>query len=93
MIDDYWSIKEVAEKWGISRRRVNAMIKAGQIPNAIYHGGMWFIPKRTRKPVDGRTIPHSRKSSVSPKTMTWCDGCTRHGKCSLEPYGASICDE
>lgn len=93
MIDDYWSITEVAQKWGISRRRVNAMLHAGQIPNAVYHNGMWFIPKRTRKPVDGRTIPHSRKPKTEPKKQTWCEGCVNHGNCRLEPHGASICDE
>ena len=94
MIDDYWSINEIAEKWGISRRRVNAMCKAGQIPKAVYHNGMWFIPKRTKKPIDGRTVPHSRKTSTEPKNWNnWCDGCVNHGKCNLEPFGASVCDE
>ena len=71
MIDDYWSIKEVAEKWGITPRRVNAMCRKGQIPKAVFHNGMWFIPKHTRKPEDGRTIPHSRKAKTATKTMTW----------------------
>lgn len=93
MIDDYWSIKEVAEKWGITRRRVNAMCMKGQIPKAVFHNGMWFIPKHTKKPIDGRTVPHSRKPKTEPKKITWCDSCVNHGKCILEPYGASICDE
>lgn len=52
---EYLSITEVAEKWGISPRRLQTLCANGKIEGAARFGKAWMIPKDTRKPVDGRT--------------------------------------
>ena len=52
---DYMTLKEVAEKWGVTPRRVNYYCAAGRIPGAEKMAGVWLIPKNAEKPIDGRT--------------------------------------
>lgn len=51
---EYLTVKEVAEKWGISGRRVNLLCNAGRIIGAEKKGFMWLIPKNAVKPTDLR---------------------------------------
>ena len=51
---EYMTLKEAAEKWGVSTRRVNYYCAAGRIPGAVKMATIWLIPKRTEKPADGR---------------------------------------
>ena len=53
-MDNYLTIKEVAEKWNLSTRRVQKMCADGIIPGVIRFGRAWAIPKDAEKPVDGR---------------------------------------
>ena len=48
------SCPEVAEKWGISERRVQILCKQNRIPGVSKIGYMWLIPKAAEKPTDGR---------------------------------------
>ena len=52
---DYMTLKEAAEKWGVTPRRVNYDCAAGRIPGAVKMAGVWLIPKNAEKPIDGRT--------------------------------------
>ena len=52
---DYMALKEAAEKWGVTPRRVNYYCAGGRIPGAVKMAGVWLIPKNTEKPIDGRT--------------------------------------
>ena len=53
---DYMTLKEAAEKWGVTPRRVNYYYcAAGRIPGAVKMAGVWLIPKNAEKPIDGRT--------------------------------------
>lgn len=54
MINGYLSIKEVAEKWGISPRRVRVLCEAERIEGAAKLGREWAIPADSPKPNDGR---------------------------------------
>ncbi len=54
------SVKEAAEKWGISDRRVRILCADGKIPGAFQQGRAWKIPANAEKPADGRY-----KSAVS----------------------------
>ena len=45
---DYMTLKEAAEKWGVTPRRVNYYCAAGRIPGAVKMAGVWLIP-RTQK--------------------------------------------
>ena len=53
---DYISIAEAAEKWGITRRRVQVLCNEGRIPGLTKFGKAWAIPKDAEKPVDARKI-------------------------------------
>ena len=50
----YISVKQVAEKWGISDRRVRTLCSEGKIPGVTREGRSWKIPEEARKPEDGR---------------------------------------
>ena len=52
---DYMTLKEAAEKWGVTPRRVNYYCAAGRISGAVKMAGVWLIPKNAEKPIDGRT--------------------------------------
>jgi len=52
---DYMTLKEVAEKWDVTPRRVNYLCAAGHIPGAVKKASVWLIPKTAEKPIDGRT--------------------------------------
>ena len=52
---DYMTLKEAAEKWVVTPRRVNYYCAAGRIPGAVKMATIWLIPKDAEKPIDGRT--------------------------------------
>lgn len=51
---DFLSAAEMAIKWGVSKRRVTILCKAGRVPGAKIVGNMWLIPEDARKPEDPR---------------------------------------
>ncbi|MBQ3108209.1 MAG: helix-turn-helix domain-containing protein, partial [Clostridia bacterium] len=53
----YMTVKEAAEKWGISDRRVRILCAEGKIPGAYRQGRGWKIPANVEKPADGRYKP------------------------------------
>ena len=50
----YLSTFEVAEKWGISPRRVGILCNENRIPGAQRAGSRWIIPEDAPKPTDAR---------------------------------------
>lgn len=51
---DYISVQEAADKWGISKRRVQLLCSSCRIEGATKIGNMWLLPSNSEKPVDGR---------------------------------------
>ena len=51
---EYLTVKETAQKWGISGRRINTLCNEGRIASAEKKGLMWLIPKDAEKPADLR---------------------------------------
>ena len=51
---DYISIREAAEQWGVSERRVNQFCAEGRVDGARKFGGAWAIPCHAEKPSDPR---------------------------------------
>lgn len=51
---EYLTVKEIAEKWEISGRRVNLLCNEGRIAGAEKKGFMWLIPENAVKPADLR---------------------------------------
>lgn len=54
MSKEYKSIKDVANEWKISTRRVQILCTNGRIPGAIKDGRVWKIPADAEKPDDNR---------------------------------------
>ena len=50
----YMTVKQAAEKWGISDRRVRILCSEGKIPGVTREGRSWKIPAAAKKPGDGR---------------------------------------
>ena len=51
---EYLSISQTAEKWGISKRRIQVLCSQDRIPGAIKIGSYWAIPEDAEKPKDER---------------------------------------
>lgn len=51
---EYISVREAAEGWGITPRRVEALCAQGRIHDVERVGKIWLIPKSASKPLDGR---------------------------------------
>ena len=51
---EYLSAKQTAEKWGISKKRIQFICKQGRIPGAFIVGNSWAIPADAEKPADKR---------------------------------------
>lgn len=61
---DYISVRQAAEQWGISDRRVRLLCEQGKIEGVIRDGVSYRIPVRAVKPADGRKL---RSKIVSPE--------------------------
>lgn len=59
----FMTVKQAAEKWGISDRRIRVLCSEGKIPGAFQEGRGWKIPVDAEKPADGRF--KSRESLLS----------------------------
>lgn len=55
----YITVKEAAEKWGLSDRRVRILCNEGKIEGVVKKGHAYQIPEDAVKPIDGRA--HSKK--------------------------------
>ncbi|MBO4591214.1 MAG: helix-turn-helix domain-containing protein [Eubacterium sp.] len=53
-MEGFLTIKEVAEKWNVTPRRVQLMCSDGTIPGAMKFGGVWAVPEDAERPADGR---------------------------------------
>lgn len=51
---EYLTTAEAAQRWGITRRRVNDLCNGGRIKGVIQKGKIWLIPGNAQKPEDGR---------------------------------------
>ena len=59
---EYLSIRQTAEKWGLSGRRINELCVENRIPGAMKIGSYWAIPADAERPKDERikrSIPQS----------------------------------
>lgn len=50
----YMTIKETAEKWGVSVRWVQTLCSQEKIEGALKFGIQWAIPNDAERPEDGR---------------------------------------
>ncbi len=69
---EYIKVSKVAEKWGISARRVRVLCAEGKIDGVVRKGKLYMIPENATKPMDGRmnrsaflTLIESKKEKLS----------------------------
>jgi predicted urease superfamily metal-dependent hydrolase len=51
---EYKSIREMADEWGISKRRIQVLCSENRIEGAVRIGYLWAIPADANKPEDAR---------------------------------------
>ena len=61
---DAISVKEAAEKWQISERRIQKLCENGRIEGVKRFGHSWMIPADVKKPCDLRKRRKEDKSEV-----------------------------
>ena len=66
----YLSVKETADKWGLSIRWVNQYIRDGRIPGCEKLGSIWAIPEDAVKPEKLPTGPKPKKRAASTRFQT-----------------------
>lgn len=66
-MERYLSIREAAEKWGVSERRINQYCAEGRVPGAQRIGKAWAIPSDAEKPGDPRKQKKQQASDKQPK--------------------------
>lgn len=47
---DYHTVAELAAKYGVSARRVMALIQDGRFAGPVFVGRQWWIPRSNRDP-------------------------------------------
>lgn len=52
--DNFMTIYQAAEKWGVTVRRAQVLCAEGRIEGAFRLGRAWIIPKDAEKPSDAR---------------------------------------
>lgn len=53
---EYLTVRELAEKWNLSERRIRLMCSEGKIKGVIRKGRSYRIPSDAIRPVDGRAV-------------------------------------
>ncbi len=54
IMEGYLTVREVAERWSLTTRRVQKMCSEGMIPGVTKFGRSWVVPENAEKPKDGR---------------------------------------
>ena len=54
MIEGFLTVKDIAEKWGVTPRTVQTLCAEGKVEGATKFGDVWAIPVDAEKPTDGR---------------------------------------
>lgn len=62
MIEGYTTIKEIAEQWGITPRRVQVLCNKGKVSGAVKFDRDWAVPQNAEKPKDGRVTTGEYKN-------------------------------
>lgn len=58
---------EAAEKWGITKRRVQKLCSEGRIYGAEKHGNIWMVPTDAPRPSDARATRYKTDNYAIPK--------------------------
>jgi len=56
MIEGYVTVNDMAERWNLNPRTVQAMCVEGKIEGVTRFGNAWAIPSGAKKPTDNRLV-------------------------------------
>lgn len=70
---DYITVTQLAEKWGISPRRVRSLCASGKIDGVIREGRRYMIPTEAEKPLDKRKLPNKSRKGKFAEILTEID--------------------
>lgn len=65
----YLTSVQMAEKWGLTKRRVNSLCKDGHIEGAYNDGYRWWIPENARKPEGRKSGKENKKVGSGKKPL------------------------
>lgn len=71
---DMMSVKEAAEKWDMSSRRVTELCSTGRISGVEHFGNAWAIPKDAVKPKDARIRRDFSMDHPAKPIIKWAGG-------------------
>jgi len=60
-MNGYITVRDAAEKWGVTPRQVQILCKENRIEGAIRMSRIWIIPENASKPTD------SKRKKLSPR--------------------------
>lgn len=83
---EYISVKEAAEKWGISDRQVLTYCNDDRIPGAVKNGRTWCIPADAQKPLDRRVVTGAHKKAAHTDKLPLPIGISDYRLASKEYY-------
>lgn len=67
-MDDYITVEHAADRWDISKRRVQKLCAEGRISGVKKFGKNWAIPKEAQKPKDERVSKNGKKTIFGGKS-------------------------
>lgn len=77
---EYRPVKEVADLWGLTVRRVQMMCMDGTIKGAVKEGKLWMVPDDTEKPLDKRVVTGAyKKANIKKKSQAKLNGTNSTG--------------
>ena len=62
---EYKSIREMADEWGISKRRIQVLCSENRIEGAVRIGYLWAIQANAKKPKDVRIKSEKHRKNKS----------------------------
>lgn len=83
---DTMLVKEAAELWGLTERRIASLCKDGKIKGAKKEGRSWSIPSDAEKPVDNRVKSGQYKKNALPQNLSLPIGVSDYCLASTEYY-------
>ena len=89
--DAFLKVNEIAQKWGISTRRVRLLCSEGRIAGVVRKGNLYMIPANAAQPQDARTYIKSKGKKPYFPLLEQIDA-LKHQLAALRPLTAAEVD-
>lgn len=74
-MNNFITVKEAAEKWGITPRRIQILCNENRIDGVIKQAGVWLIPQTAQKPIKLKKLKTNEKRLPSLNLLSLFSGC------------------